>query len=73
MRGLGAFNTDLAIAKYFPIREKWRLQLRAEGFNAFNHVNFNNPSLSIASPTTFGEITGAAAARVMQFAARVEF
>ena len=74
VRGLGSFNTDLAISKYIRLpKESMRIQLRAEAFNAFNHVNFNNPSLSIASPTTFGEITGAAAARVMQFAGRFEF
>jgi hypothetical protein len=74
LRGPAAFNTDLAIAKYFKLpKEGHRIQLRAEAFNAFNRVNFNNPSLSTASPTTFGEITGASAARVMQFAGRYEF
>jgi hypothetical protein len=76
LRGFNTFNTDLAISKYFPIKEHHRLQLRAEAFNAFNRVNFNSPSLNIASPTTFGEISlsnASAAARVMQFAARYEF
>lgn len=27
----------------------------AEAFNAFNHPNFTNPSLSLQSPQTFGE------------------
>jgi hypothetical protein len=73
MRGFNSFNTDLAISKYFHIKEKYRLQLRAEGFNAFNRVNYNNPGLSLASITTFGETTSAASARVMQFAGRFEF
>jgi len=73
LRGVNSFNTDLAISKYFHIREKWRLQLRGEAFNAFNRVNYGGPSLNIASPTTFGEITSAGAARVMQFAGRFEF
>jgi hypothetical protein len=83
VRGFNYFNTDLAISKYFPITERARIQLRAEAFNAFNRVNFNNPSstnLSIASPTTFGEVSltggnnpATNPARVMQFAARFEF
>jgi hypothetical protein len=78
LRGFNSLNTDLAIAKYFPIKERYRIQLRAEAFNAFNRVNFANPTLSTASPTTFGEISlssanSVAAARVMQFAARFEF
>ena len=31
--------------------------LSADFFNIFNHENFNNPSLSISSPATFGVIT----------------
>jgi hypothetical protein len=79
LRGFNSFNTDLAISKYFHITEKHRIQLRAEAFNAFNRVNFNNPSsnLNIANPTSFGEISlgnnASAAARVMQFAGRYEF
>jgi len=30
-------------------------KFRAEAFNAFNHTNFTNPSLSLESPQTFGE------------------
>ncbi len=77
LRGPNFVNTDMALSKYFRLpKEGHRIQLRAEAFNAFNRVNFGNPSPSIASPTTFGEITGyatGAAARVMQFAGRYEF
>jgi hypothetical protein len=74
LRGVSSFNTDLAVSKYFKMpKEHHRFQIRAEAFNAFNRVNYGTPSLSIASPTTFGEITSAAAARVMQFAGRYEF
>ena len=47
--------------------------MRGEAFNAFNHVNFITPNLSLATPSTFGELTNTAAARVMQFALRYEF
>jgi Carboxypeptidase regulatory-like domain len=84
IRGPHFVNTDLSASKSFRLpREGMRLALRAEAFNAFNHVNFGAPSttnLSIASPTTFGEITSYAGTgsnqagpRVMQFALRFEF
>jgi hypothetical protein len=76
VRGPGFFNTDLAIGKTFQLpKEGHRVQVRGEAFNAFNHVNFANPSsVSLANPTTFGEITSTANnARVMQFALRYEF
>jgi hypothetical protein len=68
------FNTDLTVTKYFKMPwENQRLQFRAEAFNAFNNVNFTNPSLSLISPLTFGEFQGVMPARVMQFALRYEF
>lgn len=76
-RGVKLWNNDLAVSKTFRLpKEGHRLQLRAEAYNALNHPNFGNPSLNMASPTTFGEITGIAngtSARVMQFALRYEF
>ena len=69
------FNTDVSISKYFKMPfEGHRLQVRGEAFNGFNNVNFTGtPQLSLATPTTFGQITSAADARVMQFAMRYEF
>ncbi len=67
-------NADLAVTKVFrmPI-EGHRLQFRAEAFNAFNNVNFTNLTLDANSPSSFGQFTQAAPARVMQFALRYEF
>jgi hypothetical protein len=68
------FNTDLAVTKLFKLpKESQRIQFRAEAFNAFNNVNFTNPSLSLTSPGTFGEFQGVMEPRVMQFALRYEF
>ena len=68
------FNTDLTLAKSFKLPwEGQRVQFRAEAFNAFNNVNFTNPSLSLISPLTFGEFQGVMPARTMQFALRYEF
>jgi hypothetical protein len=53
--------------------EGHRIQFRAEAFNAFNNVNFFNPSLRLDRPSTFGEFQNVMPARVMQFALRYEF
>jgi hypothetical protein len=75
VRLAGFVNFDFALAKSFtmPWKDTHRLQLRGEAFNAFNHVNFFNPSLSLAAPATFGEYRDATPPRVMQFALRYEF
>ncbi|HEY4361226.1 MAG TPA: TonB-dependent receptor [Bryobacteraceae bacterium] len=75
VRGPHFFNDDLAVSKFFRLpKEGMRLQLRGEGYNLLNHPNFNNPTLSIAAPTTFGEITSTSGdPRVLQLALRLEF
>src|SRR5262249_11351191 len=42
-RGPGFWNTDMALLKNFKITERVQTQFRAEFFNVFNHVNFENP------------------------------
>ena len=44
IRGPGLVSWDLSIFKNFPIKEAMRLQFRGELFNAFNNVNYMNPS-----------------------------
>ena len=39
----GFRNFDFSLAKNFHFGERYRLQLRAEFFNIFNHPNFANP------------------------------
>ncbi len=73
--GPANINTDLSLFKEFPIYEQVRLQFRAEAFNAFNNVNLNAPRAALANIQTVGlsQITGAAAARRLQFAAKILF
>lgn len=42
-RGPGYTNLDLGVFKNFGITERFRLQFRAEFFNALNHPNFESP------------------------------
>jgi hypothetical protein len=46
------WNLDLGFIKTIQIRERFKLQLRMEMFNALNHANFDNPrDASVGSPS----------------------
>jgi hypothetical protein len=72
--GPGINNTNLIIAKNFPLSaDNVRyLQIRMESDNVFNHTQFNNPTANFSSGN-FGLVTGAAAARQTQLAAKIYF
>jgi Carboxypeptidase regulatory-like domain len=72
LRGPRFFDTDLGLLKNFAIVERSTLQFRAEFFNAFNNVNFNNPQNYLGSSST-GQITSAGSPRVLQFALKLMF
>jgi len=58
----GVGNWDISVTKNFAIKERAKLQLRLDAFNAFNHANFTgyNATLNFNSyPTTNGIVTGA--------------
>ncbi len=42
-RSPGFWNLDFGVQKVFGLTERFKLQFRAEFFNALNHVNFDNP------------------------------
>ncbi|HEX8985529.1 MAG TPA: hypothetical protein VF767_08860, partial [Bryobacteraceae bacterium] len=66
-----AFNsTDLSVLKDFMLREPVRIQFRTEAFNAFNQVNFGNPSTRVNS-SAFGSIRSANDGRVLQLALKL--
>jgi hypothetical protein len=74
VRLAGMVNFDIGVAKSFPLPwEGHRIQFRAEAYNAFNNVNFIQPSLALVNPTTFGEYQNTMPPREMQFALRYEF
>jgi outer membrane receptor protein involved in Fe transport len=72
IEGPGNHSLDTALLKNFHFSESRYVQLRWEMFNATNHVNLNDPGLTL-NTATFGVITGAGPARQMQFALKIVF
>jgi hypothetical protein len=73
--GPGIDNYDMALLKNVPLTESKSLQLRFEGFNVFNHAQFFGPASvnGNINSSSFGEVVGAAAPRLMQAAVKFIF
>jgi len=64
---------DFSLFKNLKLRgDNMYLQFRAETFNLFNHTNFNAVSTNITS-ATFGQVTSANDARIMQLGLKFYF
>jgi hypothetical protein len=68
------WNVDLSIAKNIAVTERYKVILTGNFLNAFNHVNFRFPSLSLNSPASFGVFSDQSNfPRRIQIGARFEF
>jgi hypothetical protein len=65
LSGPARVNTDFAVLKDIRLAEEYRFQFRAEFFNVFNQVNFNNPGTTLGN-SQFGLISGAQPGRTIQ-------
>jgi len=70
--GPGFAGVDMSLQKQFTITEGIRLSVRAEAYNALNHVNLNPPTLDLSSPT-FGQSTSTLSPRQFQLGVRLSF
>jgi hypothetical protein len=71
--GPGYINVDASLAKEFAFENRWKLQVRAEAFNAMNSVHYSNPDGNFSSGT-FGQINYTMGdARKAQLAAKFIF
>jgi hypothetical protein len=76
IRGPGEDTWNWAFFKSFPIKERLKLQFRAEFFNIWNHPSFSSVNTTYAGPNAaggFGQVTGALDPREIEFALRLSF
>lgn len=74
--GPGFADWDMALMKNFHISESKYFQFRAEFYNAFNEVDFGQPSASVCTACGEGTITGLASGynpRLVQFGLKLYY
>jgi hypothetical protein len=75
VEGPGIWQSDMTLSKAFHFTERVSLELRAESYNVFNHVNYANPTVDFTS-ANFGKITAKLVAyngREVQYGLRLKF
>ncbi len=72
LRNPGMFNTDLDVTRYFPIKERLKLQFRAQFFNLANSSHFGGVSTSVTS-ASFMQITSASGERNIRLGLRMQW
>jgi hypothetical protein len=73
LRGPALYNSNVSLSKNLLPTEKWSLELRADAFNVFNHVNLGLPNSTIDTQGA-GQITYVQTAmRQMQFGLHLSF
>jgi hypothetical protein len=72
IRGPIQSRIDAGLIKNFVITERWKLQFRAETFNAANYANLANPNTGVTTGA-FGTITGQDPPRSWQGALKLTF
>ena len=73
VNGPGLWRYDMALLKNTRIRESVNLQFRAEGFNLFNHTNFQTVGTTLTTTSTFGHVTAVRDPRILQLALKLNF
>jgi hypothetical protein len=68
--GPGIENFDSSLNRNIMLRERLRLQLRAEFFNVMNHPNFKNPNTTLGN-VNYGKITSDNGARTTELTLRL--
>lgn len=65
-----SFNT--ALYKTIPIHDRLSTEFRVEAFNLLNHPNFTSVDTGLGDGS-FGQVTGAADPRILEFAVKILF
>jgi hypothetical protein len=75
VEGPGIWQSDVTISKSFSLTERFKLEVRGESYNVFNHVNLANPIVDFNN-ASFGKITTKLVAyngREVQYGLRLVF
>jgi hypothetical protein len=59
VHGFGRWNVDISVGKEMRVSDRLRGRFGFDVFNVFNHVTFNNPTLNLTNPASFGVVTSA--------------
>ena len=73
--GPSVSQVDMTMSKAFRLSERFRLEVRVEAYNAFNHINWADPVTSFTN-SNFGKVTGKRTnfvGREVQYGFRVVF
>jgi hypothetical protein len=70
--GPGLFNIDTTFSKKFKIRERYRVEIRAEAFNLTNKPNYSQIG-RIINASDYGMIDSEISPRQLQFGGKVTF
>lgn len=78
--GDGILTNDFSLKKTFSYKERYKLEITAQMFNAFNISNLSGYTFNVSTPATFGVPTarsaqtfGSAGPRAVQLGARLSF
>jgi hypothetical protein len=72
--GPGTWQFDVALSRSFQVRERQKLEFRAEAFNLTNSFRMDISKLTVnLNSGNFGQVTGALDPRIMQFALKYFF
>ena len=72
VQGPNTWSFDMGVSRAFNLRERQRIEFRAEAFNILNSFRPGNPNSTLSS-NTFGVIRTALDPRIMQFALKYVF
>jgi outer membrane receptor protein involved in Fe transport len=72
LRAPGLVNFDISLGKNFYLTERFKLQIRGDFLNAFNHTNLTMLDANVES-ARFGRLNGTRGAREIQLNARFSF
>jgi hypothetical protein len=71
LSGPGLDNWDVGLQKNFLLGAAYRLQLRTEAFNAWNHAQFEQPDGNAGDGINFGRISASRPPRLIQVALKL--